>query len=359
MDKVKWIIHACGKLSIGGVQSFLMNYYKSIDRTKYQFAFAVQRDYEMPYDKEILDMGGRIHYLPRIDSNVSGYVKELTQILKSHKEYCVIHCHMNQKNAIPLYVAKKCGIPIRISHAHNTKHCSSLMQSIRYTYFSHMIKLYATEYSACSLVANNDLHGSKKAVIVKNAIDSGKFLFNAEVRKQIRKEYNIDNQIVLGHIGNFSAQKNTGYLIDILSKLPDKYSLMLVGDGEEKKGLINKCQTYGCSERVIFTGIKKSHEILQAMDIFLFPSKYEGLGMVAIEASAAGVPVITSTEVPSDVDIVEETVHLPIGTESIQLWANKIIEYTSLERKNNQMMIISSGYDIASNISKLERLYNE
>ena len=353
MKKNIWVLHTCNRLSIGGVQSFLMNFYRNIDKTKIQFAFAVQRDEELPYDKEIISMGGRIHYMPRISDNFIKYLRALYSLIKNHPEYKICHSHMNQRNALSLLVAKILKVPVRISHAHNKYGYMSLFQKFRYLILKKIISIVANNFWACSISANNCLHyKNKKYLLINNAIDINKFSFNSEIRQKKRAFYNIGtNDIVIGNISNFSYQKNIEYLLSIIDILPLNYKLMLVGDGTNCKKIITNTLTIKNRKKIIFTGVAKSNEMYQAMDIFAFPSYYEGLGIVAIEAIAAGLPVIASTGVPNDIDIVNTVCHLPIRKKDVNKWCEKINEYSHLSRINNYEILTKAGYNIFEKIN--------
>lgn len=356
-----WVLHTCNRLSIGGVQSFLMNFYKAIDRRRVQFAFAVQRETELPYDKEILSLGGRIHYLPRIEDGAIKYMKSLRLVIKNHPEYKIVHSHMNQRNALALLVAKQMNVPIRISHAHNISSCYTILSKIRYQIFKKIIAYTANNFWTCSYAANECVHfPNKHEIIIHNAIDIKRFIFNSEIRHEIREIYDIkEDDVVIGHIGNFSPQKNTSYLLSIIDKLPSNYKLLLVGEGKEKLSLENSELVNKNIKRIIFTGSADSSKMFQAMDIFVFPSLFEGLGMVAIEAIASGLPVIASKGVPNDIDISEYVCHLSIEACDIPLWVNKILSFGKIKRQNNFECLKLAGYNIYDEAEHLLSMYEE
>ncbi len=358
-DKI-WILHACNRLSIGGVQAFLMNYYRHIDRDRIQFAFAVQRNEELSYDKEIIEMGGRIHYLPRMEDGLLSYIKQLAALLKEHPEYQIIHAHMNQRNAIALATAKSRKVKIRISHAHNTCSYKTFVQKARYNLFKHIIAITGTHFWACSNAANECLHypEKKNTWILHNAIDITRFKYDEEVRSCIRTQYGIDpSKIVVGNVGNFSSQKNTGFLISLIRELPDNYMLFLVGEGAEKDSLMRRCENESINNRVIFTGVQDSSKMYQAMDIFAFPSLLEGLGMVAIEAIASGLPVVASEYVPDEIDLSRNVQHLPIGENNLYKWIDCIQNIDFANRKESLHAIVDAGYSIQCESKKLQETY--
>ena len=361
MDNIIWVLQICNKLSIGGVQSFLMNYYKHIDRSRVQFAFAVQRNEEMSYDMEIIRMGGRIHYLPRIEDGTMNYIKALHRLLIEHPEYKIVHSHMNQRNGIALGVAKKSGVKIRISHSHNIKNCQTLLQNVRYYILKTLISRFATHFWACSSMANDCLHPNNKknqTWILHNAIEIDSFLYDENTRNYIRGKYGIkQNEVIIGHVGNFSKQKNTSFLIDIIKRMPLEYKLMLVGDGQERILLERKCKLENLNDRVIFTGIQRASDMYQAMDIFALPSLFEGLGMVSIEAMTSGLPVVVSTSIPHEIDIVQSVYHLSIGQDNIDQWCDTLLSVEQPERVIDPQIIVMGGYDIKKESVKLLNRY--
>lgn len=354
-----WVLQTCNRLSIGGVQSFLMNFYRKIDRQKVQFAFAVQRNCELSYDQEIRSLGGRVHYLPRMEDGLLQYMRALKALLKAHPEYQIVHSHMNQRNMLSLLIAKWMGVPVRISHAHNTGFYNTFISKMRSQLLKCMIRFTSTAQWACSHAAYEHVHlHTSSPSIIHNAIEINRFLFNPQVREQIRQQFAFaQDDIVLGHIGNFSTQKNTRYLLSILSRLPERYKLLLIGEGQEKAEMEAQVRRSHEKNRVFFTGVTDSSQMLQAMDLFLFPSFFEGLGMVAIEAITNGLPVIASEWVPHDIDIVKQVWHLPIGEDSVDQWVNAILSLKHTQRTENALAVKQAGYNIAEEVKCMENMY--
>lgn len=356
-----WILHLCNELTIGGDRSFLLNYYKHIDKSKIQFAFVVQRDYEYEYDSEIINMGGRIHKVNKLNKNLNSYTKDIKNILINHPEYRIVHSHMNHRNAVALSICKLFGVPVRISHSHNTGIKMNLMTQLRVNIFKKILRLVATDFWACSKSAAEYLYGnSSDYKVIRNAIDSKKFTFSIEEREKIRKALGIKEEYIIGHVGNFSAQKNYRFIIDFFSKLPKNFKLLLVGYGDlinDVKKLVSK---YEIEDRVMFLGVRNDiPNLMQAFDAFVLPSLYEGLGIVAIESQAAGLPTYCSDGVPDDIEITNYATRIPLKS-SAEYWAEVILSNKNkMKRRNTFEEIKNSGYEITKNVILLEDLYLE
>lgn len=357
-NEVTWVLHICNRLSVGGVQTFLMNYYKHIDRSRLQFAFAVQRDFAYDYDAEIESLGGKVHKLPPMEKNFSAYRKSLAQLIQEHPEYKIVHAHMNHRNALALLICKRLKVSVRISHSHNIVRSTGLVQKARVFMLKKILNKVATEFFACSPGAAHYLYGEKKKYhMLKNAISAANYSFSDVARGKSRKELQLSNQFVMCHIGNFSHQKNYPFLIKVLAEMPADTMLMLVGDGDLKDDVIQMASEMNVLERILFLGVRNDIEdILQAADVFVFPSLFEGLGIVAIEAQAAGLPTICSDAVPPEVDITDLIKHLPLHLPPSK-WAEEINATRNTARKEQYDEICNSGYDIRENAEQLERFY--
>jgi len=355
---VRWVLHLCGMLSVGGVQAVIMSFYENIDRNKIQFAFAVQRDFPYDYDKRIIELGGRIHYLPDIRYNSKDYERALMELLKSHPEYQIVHAHFNFTNWKMLQISKKAGVPNRISHAHAANSKDRITTKIHLGLLAKLINHYSTLRVTCSNASGRYLYESEDYTIIHNAINLKKYKYSTDVRKMKRKELLIDDDTVaLCEIGHLNDCKNQIFLLDVLNKLDDNYRLFFVGDGNEyKKELEKKIARLGLTDKVVFMGVRDDvNELLQAFDIMVFPSKHEGLSVVCIEAQAAGLPVITSDNVPSEV-AVTELVNF-CGIDSPQRWINAICNTPLNTRRDTTKDMEDAGYDIKEETKKLQEIY--
>lgn len=362
------IAHIIGKWIGGGVESVVMNYYRNIDKSKIQFDFICDEDSTNIPRAEIESMGGRIILIPPYQK-VFKYQKELKKVLKDG-QYKIVHSHINALSVFPLRAAKKAGVPVRIAHSHSTTNKKEWKKNLLKMALKPFSKVYATDYFACTEHAGRWLFGDKEfdkgnVYVLNNAIDLDKFKYNEQVRIAKRKELGIDdNTIVIGHAGRFVAQKNHEFIIDVFNEVHKENKntkLMLIGKGPLEEQIKEKVKQYGLTEAVMFLGQRPEdiHELYQAMDIFLFPSLYEGLGMVAIEAQCSGLPCICSTEVPQIAKVTDNAEFVKLE-ESLEIWKKKVLDsYNNKDRKDYKDEIASHGYDINIEVGKLIRKYKE
>ncbi|MCI8568947.1 MAG: glycosyltransferase family 1 protein [Bacilli bacterium] len=362
-DKPLRIAHIIGKWVGGGVEAVVMNYYRHIDHAKIQFDFICDSDStNIPYD-EIEKLGGKVILVSPYQHIIS-YLKELKVILKEGK-YRIVHSHINALSVFPLYAAKKVGVPIRIAHSHSTTNKKEWKKNLLKQILRPFSKRYATDYICCSELAGRWLFGDKvydngEVYLLNNAIDLDKFAYDEDVRKAKRKELNIsDDTLVIGHIGRFVAQKNHTFLIDIFNELhkENKNSLLLLaGQGPLIDEIKNKVNDLNLTESVKFLGQRNDvNELYQAFDVFLLPSLYEGLGMVAVEAQCAGNYCICSTEVPSIIKMTDSVEFLSLNDKT-NLWVQKILNCNMI-REDHSQEIKEIGYDIKTEAKLLEKKY--
>lgn len=358
------VAHIVGKMIGGGVESFLMNYYRNIDKEKIQFDFIIDADSTVVPREEIEKLGGRIIEIPPYQK-IYSYIKELKKVLEENN-YKIVHSHLNALSVFPLYCAYSVKIPIRIAHSHSTTNKKEWKKNIIKNLLRPFSKLFATEYFACSEHAAKWLFGkksviNKNVIIIHNAIDVEKFKYNDENRNKIRKEYGLENKFVIGHVGRFTMQKNHEFLIDVFSEVfkENKESvLLLIGDGPLEDKIRKKVNELGIEKNVLFLGVKENvNEFMQAMDCFVFPSLYEGLGIVLIEAQAASLKCIASTEVPIEVKILNNVEFLDLKNDDIIMWKNSILRVMEREKNNNTEIIRNAGYDINIENKKLLKEY--
>lgn len=349
----------------GGLETMIMNYNRKIDRTKIQFDFLVHRQAKGDYEEEIKNLGGKIYRLPRLDPWSFWYRKQLDRFFKEHTEYQVVHCHLDCMAGIPLFYAKKHGVPVRIAHAHS----SSQTKDFKYLaklWFRREITKNATHLFACGEKAGNFMFRTNQYLILNNAIDCKKYMYTKERRKDMRKKIGISNDAtVYGHVGRFDVPKNHTFLIDIfaeIKKRDKKAMLLLVGDGALRKKMEKKVKKLGLCKSVWFLGKREDVPmLLQAMDAFLFPSIYEGLPLSVIEAQAAGLPCFLSRNVPEECKKTELVQRISLKI-SAKEWAERIcgqMKEKGRERKNTGEEIRKAGFDIERNAKWLQQFYLE
>ncbi|MBQ3306675.1 MAG: glycosyltransferase family 1 protein [Bacilli bacterium] len=365
-DKPIRIAMIIGKWVGGGVESVIMNYYRHIDRNKIQFDFICDEDStNIPYE-EIEKLGGKVIIVPPYQK-VFKYIKELKRIFKQNN-YKIVHSNINTLSVFPLYAAKKVNVPIRIAHSHSSinKSKKELLRNIIKIILKNFSKTYATHYFACSQQAGISQFGEKtfndgKIEIIKNAISLDDFSFNKNIRNKIREELGIkNNDLVIGHVGRFVKTKNHDLIVDIFNELYKEnknYKLMLIGQGPLQEIIKQKVKDLGIENQVIFLGQQSNtSKYYQAMDLFLFPSLYEGLGMVFVEAQVSALPSIASTEVPQEAKVSDRAYFIGLD-EPIKEWTKKIKEVINQERKVDTKRIKEAGYDIEIETKKLEKIY--
>ncbi len=353
------ILHIVTYMGRGGLETMLMNYYRNIDRSKVQFDFLVHRDFEADYDGEILSMGGRIYRLPRLNPFSKEYLNRLDKFFAEHKEYDVVHSHLDCMAGIPLKYAKKHGVSFRIAHAHSSNQTKDIKYLLKLIYKKNICK-YANKLFACGQDAGLWMFGTDNFSILNNAIDVQRYVFNLDIRNKIREELGIGpDSLVVGHVGRFSAPKNHEYLINVfyeLQKKNDKAVLLLVGDGELRNKIQRQVQQLDITDKVIFTGVRADVcDLLQAMDVFVFPSIYEGLPVSIIEAQASGLPCLISEKVPIECKITDNVYQIDLN-DDIE-WVKHIEMCAELQRENTYSEICSAGYDIKQNAKELENTY--
>lgn len=362
------IAQIIGKWVGGGVEAVVMNYAQHIDKNKIQFDFICDADStNIPY-AEIESLGGKVILIPPYQK-VFAYHRELKKVLRQGN-YKIVHSHINTLSVFSLFAAKCAGVPIRIAHSHSTTNPKEKKKNLMKQVLRPFSKTFATHYMCCSELAGRWLFGDKEyekgnVYLLNNAIDLEKFKYNEKIRKEVRKELNIkDTTLVIGHIGRFCEQKNHSFLIDIFKELQEQIQdsiLVLVGQGPKIEEIKEKVIKLRLQEKIVFLGQRKDiHKLYQAFDVFVFPSLYEGLGMVLIEAQCSNLYCITSTEVPKVAKINDNVDYLELS-KSAKQWADEIIKNTKSVKKRDELneTIQTLGYDIEVEEKKLAEKYEE
>lgn len=357
------VLHAVVNMNRGGAETLLMNLYRHMDRSKLQFDFLTSKTGE--FDGEIKSLGGRVHQIPYINEiGHQGYRRELKQFFLHQKEYGIVHSHMDRMSGLVLRAARKAGVPIRIAHSHNTRSEGGIAARLYKWYAGLYINLCATHRFACSQTAAKWLFSGQEnnTVLVKNGVNPEKYCYSPEVREAVRKELDIsETKLIVGHVGRFNYQKNHSLLLDIfkslLSKRPDSV-LLMVGDGPLRKEMERKSENMGISEYVRFLGVRSDVErLMQAMDIFVFPSHHEGLPVTLVEAQGVGLPCIVSDAISpeSNLGLVQYISNL-----SPREYVQKILETEhGRNRAEANQQLVRNGYDIRATARWLQSYYSE
>ena len=348
----------------GGAETMVMNYYRHVDRTKVQFDFMVHRQGRGAYDDEIEALGGRIYRMPAIRPWTEyQYRKTVRKFYQEHPEYQIIHAHMSELGYYDFMEAKKAEIPVRICHAHNRPYGIDLKSPVRWYYKKRMMP-YITHMFMCGEESGEWLFGKKnrdRFIQMNNAIDAAKYRYDETIRQRKRLELGLEDKLVIGHVGRFCPQKNHSFLIEVFREICKKRkdgALLLIGDGEERSKIEKKVSECGVADRVLFLGVRSDvAQLLQAMDVFLFPSLFEGLSVASIEAQAAGLPVLISERIPIECKKTDLVQVMDLEKNSRAEWAEKAIQMSETERRDTFSEIKNCGFDIQSNAEQLQQFY--
>ena len=354
----------------GGAETMVMNYYRHIDRQQIQFDFMVHREQRGAFDDEIESMGGRIYRMPPIyPQNFIRYKRLLREFFEEHDEYKIIHSHMSELGYFAFKEARRHGVPIRICHAHNApdfKH-ENLIQYIKLIpryYFIRRIRHLTTDFFVCSHIAGVWLYGKKrqnKFVFMRNAIETAQFLYNSDEAKSVRQELGISNQRLICHIGRYNKQKNHSFLIDIFKEIHQLDSdsiLLLIGDGDLRKEIEDKVNRLNLLSNVRFLGVRDDvPQLLKASDLLLFPSYYEGLSVVLVEAQATGIKCIVTNSLADETIICEDQMKLVSLQKNAKEWADIVLKEKSEKREHAIEVMKEKGWDVGVNAKWLQDYY--
>lgn len=348
----------------GGAETMVMNYYRKIDRSKVQFDFLVHRQQRGAYEDEIEALGGRIYRMsPIYPQNFRKYKKELRAFFQEHPEYRIIHAHMSELGYFAFREAARQGVPVRICHAHNAPHGFDLKMIVR-TYFKKRMMPYVTHLFMCGIESGRWLFGEEnesRFIMLNNAIDAAAYSYDPRRRQAVRQDLGLTGELVVGHVGRFNKQKNHPFLIELFAALLKREPnavLLLVGGGEDQPRIEQKVRDLGIAERVRFLGVRSDvADLMQAMDVFAFPSLFEGLPVTMVEAQAAGLPCLISDGIPQECILTQglvEIVPLAAGPEA---WAERVLEKRNFPRTDRRAEIAAHGFDITTEAIKLQEFY--
>lgn len=357
------ILQCVNDMHRAGLETMLMNYYRNIDRTRIQFDFLTHRPYKSDYDDEILSMGGKVYYAPRLyPQNYPKYFKWMEQFFLDHPEYKIVHSHIDAMSYLPLKAAKKAGIPIRIAHSHST----SIDKDFKYLlkqYYRYRLGSVVTNEFSCGNAAGEFLFRNDKFVLIPNAVDAKKFYFDMQIRKEVRDELSLaSDTFVLGHVGRISYPKNHRFLIDIFKEvhvMKPNSILLIVGTGDMETEIKAYAKESGVSKFIKFLGNRNdTHRLYQAFDIFMLPSLFEGVPLVGVEAQFADLPCFFSDKVPTEVSFSDKTYFMSLD-QSPRTWAKEIASVAVQNRDSNRSLLTNTHYNIQTAHKILEDNYFE
>lgn len=361
------ILHSVSNMDRAGIETMLMNYYRHIDRDKVQFDFLCNKPKKGAYDDEIRELGGKIYVSPGLNPfKYPEYLEFMKKLFKAHPEYNVIHAHNGALGVYALHAGKVNNIPVRIFHAHGASITRDWKLPLK-LFCKSRLKSNINHKWTCGVDAARCYYGNRTVdendfLLVRNAIEVERFVFNAEVRRKMRNRYNLEGKHIIGHVGRFMTQKNHSFLIDVFDELcrqDDKAVLFLAGDGELMPEMKKKVKKLGLAEKVIFAGnIDNVNEIYQMFDVFVLPSVWEGLPVVGIEAQTASLPCIFSSAVTRETAVTENCRFISLDAPKSK-WVKVILSAYGCRRRDNTDIITEAGYNISMEAVKLQNKYIE
>lgn len=360
------ILHSVSNMDRAGIETMLMNYYRRMDRSRIQFDFLVNKPKPGDYDEEIRSMGGRIFVSPGLrPDRFPAYVCFFKHLLAENPDIKILHAHNEGMAEYPLAAARISGMSACIAHAHNT-HINIDWKWPWKVFCKAFIPFTATHYFACGRDAGVYYFGkrrwTKQGIVLHNAVDSNLFAYSADTRQAVRQRMTVADAFVVGHVGRFSPQKNHRRLLKVFARLLDlkpNAVLWLAGEGELRSTVQNDAERLGIAPSVRFLGLRTDiADLCQAMDVFVLPSLFEGLPVVAVEAQASGLPCVLSDKVPEEAAILPSSFRIPLSA-SDDFWASRIaaLDTPNPLRTNAMQRLRDAGYDIEIEATKLFDFY--
>ncbi len=349
----------------GGIENFIMNIYKNIDRSKVEFDFLTHGVGDNYLEEEIEQLGGKIYRVPFI-KDYKNYKKQMSKLLTDNQgRYNTIHIHASY--AISYFdakLAKSYNIKNIIMHSHSAStniRKRKIVQSILKNKIANITSYqFACSKEAAQWMFPKQIIKNKQYKIIKNGICVENYSFDTTVRQRVRNELQIQENFVIGHVGRLSAAKNHMFLLEVFKEIvkqESKTKLLLVGDGELKEKIKQKAQELGILKQIIFVGhSEKVQELLQAMDVFVFPSLFEGFGLAVLEAQTTGLPCFLADHITKEVEVTDLVEYISLK-ESPRYWANKILDKKEVKRENKVELVKKQKYDIKDIAKELEEFY--
>lgn len=369
------VLHVLGNTQLGGAESRTMDLYRHLDRDRVQFDFLVHTDREGFFDQEIARLGGRIFRIPRFRIyNYFTYQRAVENFFREHHEFRAVQGHITSTASIYLPLAHKAGIPLTIAHARSAGVDKGIKGTLTRLLRRNLSKKTDVMF-CCSRIAGISVFGEKaveegKTIFIPNAIDCSAFDYDLSARERIRKELGIEGNYVIGHVGSFRYAKNHEYLLRVFAALRDisdtkssqgngqkDYVLLLLGEGSGMEAMKELAKELGIDKQVYFLGNRSNvSDYYQAMDYFVYPSRFEGLPGAVVEAQTCGLKCVMSDSICEEVvatDLVE--------TRSIQeepfTWAAAIMATQEYERKGYVKEMREAGFDVEEQAEKMMRFY--
>lgn len=352
---MKRLLCLISNMNAGGAETFLMKLYRQLDKTKYQMDFCVNNTQTNFHEAEILAMGGRMFRIPPKSMDAKAFRQQLDRLIREEQYESVLRITSNAAGFMDLQIAKKAGAKRCIARSSNSQDVGGWKSKVihrvgRFLYGKYVDVKLAPSDLAAIYTFGKKAYKNGKVHILHNAVDLNVFRYDAAGREEIRKEFGIeDDCLLVGHVGRFMTQKNHRYLLKVfarIQKINPKAKLLLVGNGELEEMLHQQVKQMGLEEYVIFAGVRSDvPKLLSAMDVFVFPSLYEGMPNTVIEAQATGLPCVISDTITREADVTGIVQYLSLR-QSVEGWAAAACEVATAERKNTHGDFIAKRYDI-------------
>ena len=368
MEKKMKVLQVGLSFNPGGIESFVMTYYRELSRQGVRFDF-ISMFPHLAYEEEITSLGGKVFHTCDARKHPLRFSRQMRKILRIGR-YNAVHVNMlSAANIVPLIVARYGKVPVVIAHSHNSS-TPGLLRNLMHKINRPLIPLFATEYFACSELAgewlfSEKIRKSENYHVVHNALNLEKFAFRQSERNEVRQELGVEGKFVLGHVGRFEEQKNHEFLLKIFREVVsdcEEAVLLLVGEGELQEEIRKKAKEYRIEAWIQFLGIRKDvARLWKGMDVFVFPSLFEGLPIVALEAQASGIRSVMADTITSEVKLIDKVEFLSLQ-DSPKKWSQTILSYKGEERKGEENAVIrqafaKAGYDIETAAQTLLSYY--
>ena len=347
----------------GGKEAYIINTFRAFNKDRYSFTFVAYDD-TIAYQEELETAGAEIIKIPSRKNGVLKYRRALREVFQ-RKEYDVVWANKTTLSSCEiLEIAKKSGVPLRIVHSHSSANMGGKFTLAMHNINKLFLRRWANEFFACSDTAAKWFFGNRTYQQIKNGIDVEKFRFNPSVRDHIRSELEIDDEIVVGHIGRFGIEKNHKKLINVFADIHKKNKntkLVLCGDGEERHNIETQIKALNLEDSVLLLGVVNNvNEILQAIDVIVMPSLFEGLPFALLEAQAAGLKCVVSDTVSQESNILGRNVFISLDEDDYS-WAKQVLTSItpSSEREHFADLIIQKGFDIFDSVEKVQSIIED
>lgn len=364
-DLIRILHCVIGSMNVGGIETMLMELYRNIDKTRFQFDFVVHDYNRNEYEDEILAMGGTLYRIPFYSRSPLRHNRLFYKLLQQHPEYQIIHIHTTYSIMYSdAKIAKKLG-RIIVIHSHNS--AANTKRALLHRFYKNRFSKIADYRLSCSNSAANWLFTKDDLLSVqiwKNAVKIEQFKFDDRIRKKIREENHAGNKFIIGCVGRLSYQKNQAFLLEIFKRTlveNQNMELWLIGDGENRDALKKRVREMEITEKVVFGGTKNNvNEYMMAMDLLVLTSRWEGLPVVLLEAQATGLPVV----IPYYIDEMARLSNSCIQVNDyndITEWSEKILEALNAgnDRMESYKLLVDAGFDVKTQVKIVEDFYTK